>query len=258
MEPSADTIHVSAASRENSPGRRYWPTIREAFIASLPVLMGYITMGIAMGVLVVTQVPGFHAGWTALMSLFTVSGSMQFAAVEMLRNAAQYSLFSTAILAVLINIRYCVYGLPFVKVWKNYPWWLRAILILGLTDENYAIITSSRRHGKLQRCFVSCVVVFDISYWVIGTVIGTLLGKHLPFSTEGIEFAMLALFVVILVDLCQQRENWWPALIGGAVTAVVIATAMAFFPGTANKTLLIAMGVIIGILACRAPRQQKA
>lgn len=258
MEPTDGTIHTAAAPRESPPGRRYLPTVREAFIASLPVLMGYVTMGIAFGVLIVTQVQGFHAGWTFLMSLFTVSGSMQFASVEMLKNAPQYSLIGTAILAVLINIRYTVYGLPFLRVWRNYPWWLRWGLILGLTDETYAIICASPRHGKIQRCFVSCVVFFDIAYWCIGTVTGTLLGNHLPFSTEGIEFAMLALFVVILVDLCRKRENWRPAIVGGAVTAVVIAIAMACFPGTANKTLLIAMAIIIGILLRRAPRVKKA
>ncbi|MBR6470795.1 MAG: AzlC family ABC transporter permease [Victivallales bacterium] len=248
----------TSGNTANITRRRYGPTIREAFIASLPVLMGYETMGIAFGILVATQVPGFHAGCTALTSLFTVSGSMQFAAVEMLRNAAQYSLPATALLAFLINIRYSVYGLPFVRVWKNYPWWLRAVLILGLTDENYAIIVSSRRHGKLQRCFVSCVVIFDICYWVSGTVIGTLLGRHLPFPTEGIEFAMLALFVVILVDLCRQRENWFPAMVGGGMTALVIGIAMVCFPHAANKTLLAAMTLTICILVSRRHSSEKS
>lgn len=253
MQTSEEHLNEVAVRKNPPPERRYGTTIREAFIASLPVFMGYETMGIAFGVLIATQVPGFHAGCTALTSLFTVSGSMQFAAVEMLRNAAQYSLLSTALLALLINIRYCVYGLPFVRVWKNYPWWLRAVLILGLTDETYAIIASSPRHGKRQRCFVSCVVIFDISYWVSGTVIGTLLGKHLPFSTEGIEFAMLALFVVILVDLCRERKNWFPAMVGGGVTALVIGLAMAFFPHATNKTLILAMVITIAILLRHAP-----
>ena len=243
----------SAAS--SLPPRRYGQTVREAFIASLPVFMGYEAMGIAFGLLVATRVPGFHAGWTALMSLFTVSGSMQFAAVDMLRNAPQYTLLATALLALLINIRYCVYGLPFLAVWRHYPWWLRAPLILGLTDESYAIACASRRHGKRQMLFVCCVLFLDIGYWVSGTVIGNLLGRHLPFSTDGIEFAMLALFVVILTDLCRDRANRLPALVGGAVTAAVIATAMLLFPGTANKTLLAAMALIILILALRAPRR---
>ncbi|MBR4519288.1 MAG: hypothetical protein IKO65_09835, partial [Victivallales bacterium] len=71
-------------------------------------------------------------------------------------------------------------------------------------------------------------------------------------------FAMLALFVVILVDLCRKHENWRPAIVGGVVTAVVIAIAMAFFPGTANKTLLIAMAIIIGILLRHAPSRAKS
>jgi len=230
-------------------------TVRAAFVSSMPVLMGYLTMGMAFGILLATQVKGANGLTAAVMSFFTISGSMQFAAVDMLRNAAQYSLWTTALLALLINIRYCVYGLPFLGVWRHYPWWLRAPLILGLTDESYAIACASRRHGKRQLLFVCCVLFLDIAYWVSGTVIGNLLGRHLPFSTDGIEFAMLALFVVILVDLCRERANRLPACIGGAVTALVIAVAMLCFPGTANKTLLIAMALIVLILALRAPRR---
>ena len=82
------------------------------------------------------------------MSVFTISGSMQFAAVDMLRNSEGYSLLLTALLAFMINIRYAVYGLPFLRVFRPYARPLRYYLIGTLTDETYAIETQDHRHGK--------------------------------------------------------------------------------------------------------------
>ncbi len=239
----------------HNPNRSTGATIRAAFIASLPVLMGYVTMGTAFGVLLVQQVPSANPLWALGMCVTQVSGSMQFAAVEMLRNSESYSLIVTALLALLINIRYAIYGLPFIRIFQNYPWWLKPWLILGLTDETYAIICENHRHGKQRLYYITCVVVFDISYWIIGGVTGAIIGNHLPFPTEGIEFAMVALFIVILVDLCRNRLNWFPAAVGGAITTAVVTAAFVINPALANKTLLPAMLLIIGILLAKRPRR---
>lgn len=232
------------------------PLVRAAFIASLPVLMGYVTMGFAFGVLLVNRVDGANALWVLLMSSTTVSGSMQFAAVEMLRNYAGYSLALTALLALLINIRYSVYGLPFIRIFRAYPWWLRYFLILGLTDESYAIICDNRRRGKARMHYITLVVGLDYLYWIIGGVLGALAGNHLPFPTDGIDFAMVALFVVILVDLCRVRTNRTPAAIGGGITAAVLAVVLMISPSNANKILLPAMAAIVAVLLAMRPRRR--
>lgn len=230
------------------------PVIRAAFVASLPVLMGYVTMGIAFGVLLVRQVEGANPWWAFGMSTSTVSGSMQFAAVEMLKNAPSYSLLLTAALAVLINIRYAMYGLNFIQQFRSYPWYLRFILIVGLTDESFAIVSACKYEGRQKKCYFTCVECFDWSYWVIGGVIGAAIGNMLPFNTDGIEFAMLALFAVILVDLCKERANWFPAIVGGVVTAITMAIAMLVTPANANKMLLPAMAAIIVVLLAKRPK----
>ena len=232
----------------------YTKTIRAAFISSMPVLMGYLTMGMAFGILLVTQVPGANGFTAAVMSIFTISGSMQFAAVDMLKNHSGYPLLLTALLALMINIRYAVYGLPFLRVFRPYPRWLRCYLIGTLTDETYAIETQDKRHGREKLLYLFCVAFFDHMYWITGSVTGAVLGNLIPFDTTGIDFAMVALFIVVLVDLCRDKSNHIPAVTGAAVTSVVLLVFLSVCPGHINKILLPAMLLTIGILlAIRKP-----
>ena len=231
-------------------------TIRAAFVSSLPVLMGYLTMGMAFGILLATQVRGANGLTAAVMSFFTISGSMQFAAVDMLRNAGDYSIFLTAVLALVINIRYAVYGLPFLRTFRPYPRPLKYYLIGTLTDETYAIETRDRRRGRGKRLYLFCVSFFDHMYWVTGSVAGAVLGNMLPFDTAGIDFAMVALFIVVLVDLCRDGSNHIPAAVGAVVTAAVLALFIAACPGHFNKVLLPAMVLTIAILLALRKRLQ--
>jgi 4-azaleucine resistance transporter AzlC len=231
--------------------------LKDALLAASPVILGYLTMGFAFGVLLVKSVPNSNGWWCLGFSAGALSGSMQFASVEMLKNAAEYTLFNTAVLALLINIRYCVYGLPFVKLFREYPWYLRLFLIQNLSDETYAIMASSTRTGKERRNFFTLVALFDYSSWVIGTILGAVIGGHLHFPTEGIDFAMVALFVVILVDLCREKQNLFPAAIGALSTIAVMVPAMLLFPRLANKTLLAAMVLMTAILVAKRPRANK-
>ena len=226
----------------------YCKTIRAAFLSSMPVLMGYLTMGMAFGILLATQVPGANGVTAAVMSFFTISGSMQFAAVDMLKHSSDYSLLMTALLALMINIRYAVYGLPFLRIYRPYPRALRYYLIGTLTDETYAIETQDHRHGKEKQLYLFCVALFDHIYWITGSVIGAVLGNLIPFDTTGIDFAMVSLFIVVLVDLCREKSNLVPAAIGSIVTTAVLLVFLKLLPGHMNKILLPSMFLVIAIL----------
>ncbi len=238
----------------SSAAARRGGVLKDALLAASPVILGYLTMGFAFGVLLVKSVPNSNGWWCLGFSAGALSGSMQFASVEMLKNATEYTLFNTAVLALLINIRYCVYGLPFVKLFREYPWPLRLFLILNLSDENYAIMASSTKTGKERRNFFTLVALFDYSSWVTGTILGAVIGTHLHFSTEGIDFAMVALFVVILVDLCREKQNLFPAAVGVLATTAIIVPTMLLCPRLANKTLLAAMVLMTAVLVAKRPR----
>ena len=223
-------------------------SIKAAFVSSLPVLMGYLSMGAAFGVLLSTSVKGAGPFTAFCMSASTISGSMQFAAVDMLKNSAAYSLLLTFMLAVLINIRYIMYGFPFIRLFANYPWYLKWYLTIALTDETYAIMTQDERTGKEKQIYLFCVAFFDHCYWITGSVLGAAAGKFITFNTEGIDFAMAALFIVILVDLCRKKANWLPAVIGAAVTGLTLLIFIFAFPAHINKMLLPAMLLMVGVL----------
>lgn len=235
-----------------------FPRLLKAALAdSLPVLMGYLSMGIAFGVLLVTQVKEANYLWAFGMSTTTVSGSMQFASVEMLKNAPQYSLFLVAVLAFLINIRYAMYGVSFIRIFKAYPWYVRSYLTIALTDETYAIECRTKFHGKTRRNYFLLVSALDHFYWIIGTVTGALLGKNLPFDTKGIDYAMTALFLVILTDLCREKRNLLPGAIGIFSTLLVLISFHFLLPLHVNKMLLPAMILMLSLLLFSRKAEKK-
>ena len=154
----------------------------------------------------------------------------------------------TFLLAILINIRYVMYGFPFIRLFSNYPWYLKWYLTIALTDETYAIMTQDKRSGREKQLYLFCVAFFDHCYWIIGSVIGAAAGKFITFNTEGIDFAMAALFIVILVDLCRKKENRLPAAVGAGVTALTLLVFVWAFPLHINKMLLPAMLLMVSVL----------
>ena len=230
---------------------------RKAFADSLPVLMGYVSMGTAFGILLATQVRGANFLTAAMMSFSTISGSMQFAAVEMLANAASYTLLLTAMLAVLINIRYSMYGISLVRYFANYPWYIRYYLIWTLTDETYALESSTMLRGRKRMYYSLLVSSFDHLYWITGSVIGAATGAFITFDTAGIDFAMTALFLVVLTDLVRNKANRLPALTGGVSTLLALIFFVAIYPDAVNRMLLAAMALMIVILLMQRKKYQK-
>ncbi len=192
----------------------------QAFSASLPVLMGYTAMGMAAGILLAGKIqrPDI-VFWAFLSSLTSISGALQFAIVDWI--SSNMPLIDVALLTLFLNIRYAMYGLSLLEKFKNTGFLRKAYLIWSLTDETFALEAESRlpdRHSTIRYCLF--VAMLDHSYWVFGVTAGALAGKFLPFSTEGIDFAMTALFLVVLTDQCREKRNRIPAAIG-MVSAII-------------------------------------
>ena len=201
-----------------------------SFKASIPVLLGYLTMGAAAGILLTSQT-GLGAFWAFLTSATSVSGALQFMAVDMFANHTP--LLTVALVTLSINIRYALYGLPLIERWKGIPILLKLYLILSLTDETFALETENKYppgEDSLTYCFL--ISLFDHIYWVTGVVAGSLAGGLLNFNTKGIDFAMTALFIVILMDQLQEKQTRIPAGIGGicAVIGLLIYPANMLVP----------------------------
>ena len=211
---------------------RHKPSIlRQAFIASLPVLTGYSTMGFAAGVLL-----ALHGGlslswlWAGASSAILVSGPLQFLFVDWVRSGTAYA--DVAALVVCLNIRYSLYGLSLLDRFAAAPWPVRAYLIGTVTDETYALqVQCPDPPGPRSTRYCLITAAFDHAYWIFGVVAGAVAGAALPFAAKGIDFAMTALFLVILTDQCRERANRLPALVG-AFSAGVAALVLYFVFGS--------------------------
>ena len=164
-------------------------TLAAAFPVTLPVLMGYLAIGMAFGLML--QSAGWGAGWAALMSITIYAGSGQYLGVALL--AAGAPLSKVAFLTLMVNFRHLVYGLSMLEKFRGMG--LRKFyMIFSLTDETYALLSSAQAPAEVdEHDFFFTVALLDQSYWVLGSVIGSLLGAALGFDTTGVDFAMTAL-----------------------------------------------------------------
>ena len=192
-------------------------TITLAFKASLPVMAGYIVLGIGFGVLLADK--GYNFIWAFLMSLSIYAGSMQYAAIDLISGGA--SLITTALMTLMINARHFFYGLSMLDKYKGVGK-KKPYLIFALTDETYSLVVSPVPEGCNEKNYYFFVSIFDQIYWITGSVLGGLLGPLLPFDSTGMDFAMTALFVVIFVEQWQSAKSHIPALLGLGITLVCL------------------------------------
>ena len=213
-------------------------TIREAFKASIPVLMGYEVLGIAFGMLLTSK--GFGVGYAFIMSVFIFAGSMQFVGVELLSSGA--SLISAALMTLIINARHLVYGLSMIKKYKG-TGKLKPYLIFALTDETYSLLVSPTPEGVDEKMYMFYVSFFDQCYWVTGSLIGAICGSLIKINTTGLDFSMTALFIVIVTEQFLSTKDHKYTYLGFVIS---IGCLIAF--GSSNFLIPSIIGIIIGLL----------
>ena len=219
-------------------------TLAAAFPVTVPVLMGYLAIGMAFGLML--QSIGYGVGWAALMSLAIYAGSGQYLGVSLL--AAGAPLAQTAFLTLMVNFRHLVYGLSMLEKFRGMGF-RKFYMIFSLTDETYALLSSAKApEGVEEHDFFFAVALLDQSYWVLGSVLGSLLGSALGFDTTGVDFAMTALFLVIAVGQWKAAGSHLPALLGGTATLASLLLV------GAEDMLLPALGMIVVALALLRPR----
>ncbi|MBR2546732.1 MAG: AzlC family ABC transporter permease [Eubacterium sp.] len=186
--------------------------IRKAFYKSVPVMAGYVILGIGFGILMDNA--GYGVLWSFAMALFIFAGSMQYVGIGLLTGGA--SIITTAITTVMVNARHLFYSISMIDRYKGAGKY-KPYLIFGLTDETYSLLCVDDEPGidkKDLNRYRFFVTLFDHSYWVTGCVLGSLIGSVLPFSTEGIEFSMTALFIASFTEQWLKTRDHVPALTG--------------------------------------------
>lgn len=223
---------------QNSSTNKQKTVLRYAFISTLPVLAGYLVLGIGFGMILKSK--GFHALLAPLMSLTIYAGSMQFAAISLLNEGATY--VTVALTTLFVNARHLFYGISLIDRYRG-AGAKKPYLIFALTDETYSIVVLPHKGIAEQdrHRFYFFVSLFDQIYWVTGSTLGALIGSFLRINTTGMDFALTALFAVIFTDQWRNAPTHAPALIGVGVSALCLLVF------GADRFLIPAMA---GILIC--------
>lgn len=192
--------------------------LRAAFPYTVPVMTGYLFLGIAYGIYMTSQ--GFSFWYPLLISILVYAGSMQFVAVSLLLSSFHpgYALLMT----LMVNARHLFYGLSMLDKFKGTgkkKWYL----VFAMSDETFSVNCGVEAPAGIDKgWFMFFIALLHQSYWVFSAFLGAMLGSVVPFDTEGIDFVMTALFVVIFLNQWKENRRHVPALTGVLASAVCL------------------------------------
>lgn len=220
--------------------------LRAAFPHTIPVLMGYLAIGLVFGWMLAAI--GYGPQWALLMSTTMYAGSGQYLAVSLLEQAAP--LTTMVFLTFIISFRHLVYGLSLLGKLRGMGW-RKLYIIFALTDETYALLSGvTPPDGVDEKRFFFWIALLDHIYWIAGGLIGSVAGSLITISTDGIDFAMTALFLVIAVGQWQSAPTHFPALLGAGGTLACLL----LFGGENGQFLIPALIVLVAGLLIARPK----
>ena len=213
MKKTEDVIQ-SGGNKKNKIGAAF----KAAFPYTIPIFAGFWFLGLAYGIYM--NISGFSFVYPMIMSFIIFGGSLEFVAVTMLLGA--FAPLQTFLVSLMIQARHLFYGIAMLDKFKGLGW-KRYYLIFGLCDETFSInYTAKIPEGIDRGWFMFFVTLLNQAYWVSGATIGGLAGSLLTFNTEGLEFVMTAMFVVIFIEQWLKEKKHYTALIGVLASAVCL------------------------------------
>ncbi len=221
--------------------------IKPAFKSTVPVLTGYLVLGFGFGIVLTSN--GYGILMAFIMSLFIYAGSMQYVAIGFFTAGA--SLVTVAVTTLMVNARHLFYGISMLSKYKN-TGKRKPYLIFSLTDETYSLVCSDNIPVESQYAndFYLLVSLLNHAYWVFGSVLGAAFGSVVSFNTQGIDFALTALFVTVFVDQWLNSKKHFSALTG------VCSSVLCLLVFGADRFLIPAM-LLIAIVLCFYKEEEK-
>ncbi len=217
------TNHTKEVGRRGGPLEKarsgFARALRAAFPVTVPVLTGFLCLGVAYGILMSTS--GLGIVWTGLMSAVAFGGSMQFVAISLLCGA--FDPLQALLLSLMVNARHMFYGLSMLDRYKGLGK-ARFPLIYMLCDETFSLVSTVEPPPEVApKDFYLAVTLLDYGYWLAASLLGAAVGDLIPFDTTGMDFALTALFVVLFLEQWRKPENRPSAVIGVACTVLSLA-----------------------------------
>ena len=192
-------------------------TLKTAFVKSIPIFCSYVFVSMAYGMMMASA--GFPWYDSLLVSLTVYTGAFQFVLITFLSSGA--SLITIALTALLMNSRQSFYSITFLKEFKQMGR-RKLYMIHTMTDETYAVNCALDLPKKEKEDTMFLVALFSRCYWIVGSVLGGILGQIIPFDLTGLDFCMTALFLIIFIDQWEKAEKHTPALTGLGIGVICL------------------------------------
>lgn len=196
--------------------------IKKAFITAfphtVPIFAGFWFLGMAYGIYM--NVSGFSFWYPLFMSMTIFAGSVEFVTVNLLLGA--FNPLQALLMTLMINARHLFYGISMLDKYR-YTGWKKIYLIFGMCDESFSINYTARiPQGVDKGWFMFAVTFFNHVYWVSGATLGGIFGSLIYFNTEGLEFVMTAMFVVIFMEQWLHEKNHISSLLGIFISVICL------------------------------------
>ncbi|WP_255294830.1 azaleucine resistance protein AzlC [Bacillus sp. AFS041924] len=205
-------------SESMKKGNKIWMEFRTAFPHTVPILAGFLFLGIAYGIFMNSL--GFSAIYPILMSLTIFAGSMEFLAANLL--LMNFNPINALFLTLMVNARHLFYGISMLDKYKD-GGKKKLYLIFGLCDESFSInYTTDIPNNVDKSWFMFFVTFLNHVYWVVGASIGGIFGSLVKFNTKGLEFVMTALFVVIFIEQWKKETKHISAIVGVGLSTLCL------------------------------------
>lgn len=220
---------------------KYKRAFKAAFPYTVPIFAGFWFLGLTYGIYM--NVSGFSFLYPMIMSISIFAGSMEFVTVNILLGA--FDPLQTLVMTLMINARHLFYGISMLDKFKGMGW-KKFYLIFGMCDESFSINYTANIPEDVDRgCFMFFVTLLNHFYWFFGSTMGGLLGSLINFNTEGLDFVMTAMFVVIFLEQWLKDKNHIPAIIGLGLSLIcLIAFGADYFMLPSMAAVLIALTVL--------------
>ena len=212
--------------------------LRAAFPHTIPIMTGFLFLGMTYGIYM--NVSGFSFWYPMFMSMTIFAGSMEFVTVNLLLGA--FHPMQALWMTLMINARHLFYGISMLDKYKG-TGIKKLYLIFGMCDESFSINYMADIPEDVDKgWFMTWVTALNQFYWVLGATLGGIFGSFIQFNTEGLEFVMTALFVVIFLEQWLKEKNHASAIFG-----IVISVICLIFFGK-EDFIIPAMFGILGVM----------
>ena len=241
-ENTAETVENTPQKTEPTGKRAFAKAFKVAFPRTIPVLTGYLALGMAYGVLMETK--GYGPGWSTLTSILVFGGSIQYAAITLF--TAAFNPLQAFLLSLMVNARHLFYGISMLEKYKGLGK-IRPFLIFMLTDETYSLCSGIEPPPGISRKYFYGIFSFmDYFYWILGTFLGGVLGNFITFDTTGMDFVLTGLFVVLFIEQMHSKTSVLSGIIGLGCTALTLVVF-----GADNLVIISMVLILLGLLIGR-------